>query len=68
MQAFLFGSGITPVDSGVTAALSAVLIAPESAAAYWLDIIGSLIVAIYLVRCGVLTVYDEWKQTRVKSA
>ena len=48
----------TLVDSSVLIALLSVLIAPKSAVSYWLDLIGSLIVAIYLLWCGVKTVYD----------
>jgi len=48
----------TLVDVSVTSALASVLIAPESAVSYWLDMIGSLIVAFYLVWCGIRTVYE----------
>ena len=50
------------VDMSVTVALTAVLIAPMSTVAYWLDLIGSLIVALYLAWCGARTVYDEIKR------
>lgn len=54
----------TLVDSCVTIALLSVLIAPETAVSYWLDFAGSLIVAVYLIWCGVRTVYEEiTKQT-----
>ena len=46
------------VDTSVTLALASVLIAPKSAVSYWLDMIGSLIVAIYLVVCGIRTIYE----------
>ena len=49
----------TLVDTSVSIALSAVLILPGSAAAYWLDLIGSLIVAIYLFVCGVRTICEK---------
>lgn len=49
----------TLVDTSVTAALTAVLIAPKSAVSYWLDMIGSLIVALYLLWCGIRTIYEE---------
>lgn len=52
----------TLVDSSVTIALLSVLIAPQSAVSYWLDLIGSIIVAVYLVWCGIRTIYEEWKQ------
>lgn len=48
----------TLVDSCVTIALLSVLIAPESQVSYWLDFIGSLIVAIYLIWCGLRTIYE----------
>ena len=50
------------VDMSVTVALTAVLIAPMRTVAYWLDLIGSLIVALYLAWCGARTVYDEIKR------
>ena len=49
----------TLVDSCVTIALLSVLIAPETAVSYWLDFAGSLIVAVYLIWCGVRTIYEE---------
>ena len=52
----------TLVDSSVTIALLSVLIAPQSAVSYWLDLIGSIIVAVYLVWCGIRTIYEELKK------
>ena len=46
------------VDGCVTLALLSVLIAPASPVSYWLDFIGSLIVAVYLVYCGAKTVLE----------
>lgn len=46
------------VDTCVTGALLAVLIAPESAVSYWLDFLGSLVVALYLIYCGIRTVVE----------
>ena len=51
----------TLVDAAITAALSAVLIAPMSPVAFWLDRIGSLVVAVYLVFCGVKTMFEVRK-------
>ncbi|MBQ9746380.1 MAG: hypothetical protein IJW21_06115, partial [Clostridia bacterium] len=51
----------TLVDVSVTAALASVLIAPKSPVSYRLDMIGSLIVAFYLVWCGIRTIYEERK-------
>ena len=48
----------TLVDGCVTIALLSVVIAPATQLSYWLDLIGSLIVAAYLVLCGVRTVYE----------
>ena len=48
----------TLVDSCVTIALLSVLIAPETQVSYWLDFIGSLVVAVYLIWCGIRTVYE----------
>jgi len=49
----------TLVDGCVTIALLSVVIAPGSPVSYWLDFIGSLIVAVYLIWCGVRTIYEE---------
>ena len=56
----------TLVDSCVTIALLSVLIAPETAVSYWLDFAGSLIVAVYLIWCGVRTVYEEIRKQTTK--
>ena len=53
----------TLVDISVTVALTSVLIAPQSTVSYWLDMIGSLIVAIYLAWCGAQTIYEEIKKS-----
>ena len=47
------------VDISVTTALTAVLIAPASMVSVWLDRIGSVIVAVYLIWCGAKTIYEE---------
>ena len=49
----------TLVDACVTIALLSVVIAPATQISYWLDFVGSLIVAIYLAWCGVQTIYEE---------
>ena len=56
----------TLVDSCVTIALLSVLIAPETAVSYWLDFSGSLIVAVYLIWCGVRTIYEEIRKPMTK--
>lgn len=47
------------VDSCVTAALLSVAIVPEAAFSFWLDRIGSVIVAAYLVFCGIQTIRER---------
>ena len=47
------------VDTCVTAALLSVAIAPQAAFSYYLDRIGSAIVAAYLVSCGVQTIREK---------
>lgn len=47
------------VDGCVTAALLAVVIAPTSKVTAWLDLIGSVIVALYLVWCGSRTIWEN---------
>ena len=50
------------VDSCVTIALLSVVIVPNSPISYWLDFIGSLIVALYLIYCGIQTIVESIKQ------
>ena len=47
------------VDSCVTIALLSVAIAPRAVFSYYLDMIGSVIVAVYLVFCGVQTIRER---------
>lgn len=47
------------VDGCVTAALLSVVIAPASSFSAWLDLIGSVIVALYLVWCGSRTIWEN---------
>ena len=46
------------VDGCVTIALLSVVIAPASSVSLWLDFIGSLIVALYLIYCGLQTILE----------
>lgn len=46
------------VDSCVTVALLSVALAPQSLVSYWLDLVGSIIVAGYLVLCGIQTIRE----------
>ena len=50
------------VDTCVTAALLSVLIWPQSQVSQWLDFVGSLVVAVYLIYCGVRTVIEAAKR------
>jgi len=50
------------VDGCVTIALLSVLILPNSPVSYWLDFVGSLIVAVYLIFCGVQTILEATRQ------
>ena len=49
----------TLVDMSVTIALLSVLITPRSSVSHWLDFVGSLVVSVYLVWCGIKTIYEE---------
>lgn len=51
------------VDGCVTIALAAVALFPLSSAAFWLDMGGSIIVAAYLVWCGIKTVREAIQKT-----
>jgi len=57
VQARLYGAK-SLVDSCVTAALLSIVVLPGSAVSYWLDLIGSVVVAIYLVFCGLRTIRE----------
>ena len=46
------------VDCCVTAALLSVAIAPAAPVSAWLDFIGSIVVAAYLVWCGIRTIWE----------
>ncbi len=50
----------TLVDGCVTIALLSVVIAPATQLSFYLDFIGSLIVAVYLVWCGIRTIYETY--------
>lgn len=49
------------VDGCVSIALLSVVVAPASDLSMWLDFIGSLIVAAYLIWCGLQTIYESLK-------
>lgn len=50
------------VDGCVTIALLSVAIAPDSRISVWLDFFGSIIVATYLIWCGVRTIWENGKR------
>ena len=56
----------TMVDGCVTIALLSVVIAPATQISYWLDFVGSLIVAAYLIWCGVRTILEALNNARIK--
>ena len=58
VQSRLYGAK-SLVDTCVTAALLTVALFPASAAAFWLDKIGSVVVAVYLIWCGIKTVRES---------
>ena len=47
------------VDSCVTVALLSVVLAPQSPVSYLLDLAGSVIVAVYLIFCGIQTIRER---------
>ena len=58
VQARLYGAK-SLVDGCVTIALLSVAIFPKTLFSYYLDIIGSAIVAVYLIFCGGKTIYER---------
>jgi len=51
------------VDSCVTAVLIVVMVMPGTQVALWLDLAGSLVVALYLVWCGIKTILENRRPT-----
>lgn len=58
VQARLYGAK-SAVDICVTVALAAVLAFPGTRVSFWLDRIGSLLVALYMIRCGIKTIAEQ---------
>ena len=58
IQSRLYGAKAL-VDTGVTAALLTVALLPETRAAFLTDMLGSALVAVYLVVCGVRTIAES---------
>lgn len=50
------------VDSCVTIALLSVVLFPASIISYYLDLVGSVIVALYLIWCGIQTIAERIKK------
>lgn len=50
------------VDGCVTIALLSVAVFPEATVSYYLDLIGSIVVALYLIWCGIQTIIERLKQ------
>ncbi len=61
VQARLYGAK-SAVDLCVTVALAAVLAFPGTRTAVYLDGIGSLLVSLYMVRCGIRTILEQRKK------
>ena len=55
------------VDCCVTVALLSVAMAPTSPVSVWLDFAGSLIVAAYLVFCGIQTIWEAVRKYKIGS-
>ena len=60
VQSRLYGAK-SLVDLCVSLALLSVALLPGTALSYYLDLVGSVIVAVYLVFCGVKTIYERIK-------
>ena len=60
VQARLYGAK-SLVDTCVTSALAAVVLFPKTPAAFWLDRIGSVLVSLYMIFCGIRTVREQRK-------
>ena len=58
IQARLYGAK-TAVDVCVVTALAAVLAFPGTQVSFWLDRIGSLLVSLYMIRCGIKTISEQ---------
>ena len=58
VQARLYGAK-SLVDGCVSVALLSVVLFPTSAVSYYLDIIGSVVVAVYLTWCGIRTIAER---------
>jgi len=50
------------VDGCVTAALLSVALAPKAPISLWLDFFGSIVVAVYLIWCGIRTILEALRK------
>lgn len=55
------------VDACVTIALATVAISPASAAAHYMDAAGSVVVAVYLIINGAITIFGRSAQARIRT-
>lgn len=62
VQARLYGAK-SAVDICVTVALAAVLAFPGTGVSFWLDRAGSVLVALYMIRCGIKTITEQTGRT-----
>ena len=58
IQARLYGAK-SVVDLCITLTLLLVLLAPASPMAFWFDILGSVLVSAYMIRCGIRTIREN---------
>jgi len=58
VQARLYGAK-SVVDLCVVAALAAVLAFPGTMVSYWMDKTGSVLVSLYMIRCGIKTINEQ---------
>ena len=58
VQARLYGAK-SAVDICVTVALAAVLAFPGTGVSFWFDRVGSVLVALYMIRCGIKTITEQ---------
>lgn len=58
VQARLYGAK-SAVDICVTIALAAVLAFPGTRVSFWLDRVGTVLVALYMIRCGIKTIREQ---------
>ena len=59
-QARLYGAK-SVVDLCVTSALASVLLFPGTGFSHWFDVIGSLLVSLYMIRSGLKTIAEQKK-------